>query len=240
MNTSTYETHTKNWGGGAGFALLLLLFTASDASAQATTRYIDPESGSGTTCTRSAPCQLVEAYKLTNADDTNFLILVPFTGGTVEVIPPGSANKLTEKVRFGTYVQGSDAAVEGTIRFVRPSGEESQPFLIASSGQVWLNAKASVEFGDVAVDARGLNDADDFFLHGQRRAESDHDYRYTDLAHERKQCRKNWLSRGLPGHDHSGRGQEWCLSSHCRRTDRERRGNPDPAKEKQEWKRSSA
>ncbi len=139
----------------AGFALLLLLFTVSSAFAQAT-RYIDPEKGSGSTCTRSAPCQLVEAYKLTNADDTNFLIRVPFAGGTVEVIPPGDANKLTEKVRFGTYVQEKDGAVEGTIRFVRPSDRVPRPFWIASGGQFRLDAKATVEFGDIEVDDRAI------------------------------------------------------------------------------------
>ncbi len=140
---------------GAGFALLLLLFTASGAFAQAT-RYIDPDKGSGSTCTRSAPCQLVEAYKLTNADDTNFLIRVPFAGSTVEVIPPGEANKLTEKVRFGTYVQEKDGAVEGTIRFVRPSDGAYRAFWIASGGQFRLDAKATVEFGDIEVDDRAI------------------------------------------------------------------------------------
>ncbi len=144
----------QKWG-GAGFALLLLLFTVSGAFAQAN-RYIDPEKGSGSTCTRSAPCQLVEAYKLTNADNTNFLIRVPFAGGTVEVIPPGEANKLTEKVRFGTYVQEKDGAVEGTIRFVRPSDGAYRAFWIASGGQFRLDAKSTVEFGDIEVDDRAI------------------------------------------------------------------------------------
>ncbi len=138
--------HLQKWG-GAGFALLLLLLTASGTFAQTTTRYIDPANGSGTACTLSAPCTLLEAYKKTNADGTLFLIRVPVAGGKVSLAPPNSENALTEKVRFGTYVQGNAAAVEGTIRF----SSTTRPFRIASSGQFQLHAKAKVEFRDVII-----------------------------------------------------------------------------------------
>ena len=145
---------------GVGFLLLLLLFTVSGAFAQAT-RYIDPEKGSGNTCSRSAPCQLVEAYKKSNPDNTNFLIRVPFPGGTVTLVPPGSGNPLSEKVRFGTYVQESDGAVEGTIKFTEHPTVTNRHFRINPSGQFRLDAKARVEFKNVWVEARALNS--DFF-----------------------------------------------------------------------------
>ncbi len=155
-------------GGGAGFALLLLLFTVSSAFAQAT-RYIDPEKGAGTTCTRSAPCQLVEAYKKSNPDNTNFLIRVPFPGGTVTLVPPGSGNPLSEKVNFGTYVQESDGAVEGTIKFTEHPTVTNRHFRINPSGRFGLDEKANVEFKNVWVEARVLGS--DFFANDNNASE---------------------------------------------------------------------
>ena len=117
---------------------MVLFLTASSSFAQ-TTYYIDPTSGSGTDCTVASPCKLAAAYGKTLANNDQFLIQVNRADRTVMLA--AHSGDLTKQIVFGAYVQGSDAAVEGTVKF---TGE----FKVGSSGRFQLHEEASVEFED--------------------------------------------------------------------------------------------
>ena len=139
------------WG---GLPILILLLTASSASAQTPpTRYIDGDFGSSTgNCTsHAAPCTLDYANGLTsNTSGTKFLVRVRRTGGQVRLASPGSP--LSSEIIFGAYVKGSGAEVTGTLEF---TGE----FQIAPAGQVQLHEKISLRFQDITVqDGSRTND----------------------------------------------------------------------------------
>ena len=133
-------------GAGDGAATDWVTATPTLASGSvARTYYIDTANGSGSVCTRSAPCTLEEAFTNGQAEEAIFLIRVPRTGDKVTFATP-SMSLTAAPIIFGAYVDGSDAAVEGTLRFTGANA-----LLIAPAGQVKLDDQVRLEFQDIQV-----------------------------------------------------------------------------------------
>ncbi len=139
----------KKMGGGAGFILLFLLFTASSTFAQRTF-YIDPVNGKTTgRCNKidpsnvDGPCTLERTFALSDPTNSDvFLIRVRREGGRVTLAAPTAT--LDKQLKFGTYVQGNTTPVKGTIQF-------TGTFTIAAAGEFRLDPSASVQFEDVTL-----------------------------------------------------------------------------------------
>ena len=133
-------------GAGDGTATDWVTATPTLASGSvARTYYIDTANGSGSVCTRSAPCTLEEAFTSKQADEATFLIRVQQAGGKMNVNTPSMA-LTAAPIIFGAYVDGSDAAVEGTLRFTGANA-----LLIAPTAQVKLDEQVRLEFKDLQV-----------------------------------------------------------------------------------------
>ena len=133
-------------GAGDGAATDWVTATPTLASGSvARTYYIDTANGSGSVCTRSAPCTLEEAFTNGQAEEATFLIRVQQAGDKVTFATP-SMSLTAAPIIFGAYVDGSDAAVEGTLRFTGANA-----LLIAPTAQVKLDERVRLEFQNIQV-----------------------------------------------------------------------------------------